>query len=215
MPNTAFSETPESILARKESRRELVRQQTRVDILQATAQLIAQKGVNSLSMDEVAALSGLSKGSLYNYFENRDELIWLVIDTYYQHFFELAEPLLNQDTPSFHERFTSLVDLILDSLEMQAGLAGVFDYFEAQISQARFAAKTDGPTLKYVKQFHQQLEPFFARAVAKREVRGSNAMDISVSFVTIIFHLFEFSRIGLLRTNKSEQRQFVLDLFLI
>ena len=214
MPTTVFPETPEAILARKETRREQLRQQIRLDILQATAQLIAQKGVNSLSMDEVAALSGLSKGSLYNYFENRDELIWMVIDTYNQHFFERAAPLLTQDSPSFRERFTALVDLILDTLETQTGLACILDYFEEQTSQARFATKADGPMLKYVRQFHERFEPFFSKAIAHGEVRGSNPMDISVTFVSAIFHLFEFSRIGLLHSKTSEQRQFVLDLFL-
>ncbi|HSQ41322.1 MAG TPA: helix-turn-helix domain-containing protein, partial [Fibrobacteraceae bacterium] len=61
----------ESTQERKETRREQIKQQTREDILQATAQLIARKGISNLSMDEVAALAGLSKGSLYNYFSNR------------------------------------------------------------------------------------------------------------------------------------------------
>lgn len=190
-----------------------------MDILQATAQLIAQKGVANLSMDEVASLAGISKGSLYNYLGNRDELIWLVVDTYHQHFLEQIAPILDNHTIPFRDRFTTLVDLTLHSLEMETGLAAVLDYFEEQVGKARFDARTgqDNPysnMLQYVQQFHKRFEPFFSHAIANGEVRGNDAMDISVAFVTVIFHLFEFTRLGLLQGDRERHRQFALSLFL-
>lgn len=206
-------------MERKESRREQIRQQTRLEILQATAQLIAQKGVANLSMDEVAGIAGLSKGSLYNYFSNRDELIWLVVDAYHQHFLEQAAPLLDNTTIPFHDRFSTLVDLTLHSLETETGLAAVLDYFEEQVGKARFEPRTGAENpysgmLLYVQQFHQRFEPFFSRAIAQKEVRGNDAMDISVAFVTVIFHLFEFTRLGLLQGDRERHKQFALSLFL-
>jgi len=203
---------------RRETRREQLRQQTRVEILQAAAHLIAQKGVTSLSMDEVAALSGLSKGSLYNYFSNREELIWLVIDTYHQHFLEQALPLM-ESAASFRERFTSLVDLTLASLDSETGLAVVCDYFEEQVAKARYEVRSASGDnrnimLNYVQQFHEQFAPFFASALSSGEVRGSDAMSLSVTFTTTLFHLFEFTRLGLVHGNRDQHREFVLSLFL-
>lgn len=209
----------QSVQDRKESRREQIKQQTRMEILQATAQLIAQKGVANLSMDEVAAIAGISKGSLYNYLGNRDELIWLVVDTYHQHFLEQIEPILENDSIPFHDRFATLVDITLHSLETETGLAAVLDYFEEQTGKARFASQNtvelpQDNMLMYVKQFHQRFEPFFAKALARGEVRGTDAMHISVTFVTVIFHLFEFTRLGVLEGNREQHKAFALSLFL-
>lgn len=209
----------QDVLDRKESRKEQLRQQTRLEILQATAQLIAQKGVANLSMDEVASIVGISKGSLYNYLGNRDELIWLVVDTYHQHFLDQVNPILEDQSVPFRERFSALVDLTLHSLEKETGLAAVLDYFEEQIGKARFEARTgvENPyanMLQYVQRFHQRFEPFFSQALTRGEIRGNDGMDISVAFVTVIFHLFEFTRLGLLHGDRERHKQFALSLFL-
>jgi AcrR family transcriptional regulator len=199
-------------IERKEARREQLRQQVRIEILQACAQLIAQKGVVNLSMDEVASLSGLSKGSLYNYFSNRDELIWVVVDTYRQHFLEQADPILNDISRPFPERFSQLVDLTLLSLESEAGLVGVLDYFEEQISKARYA---ESPMLTYVKQFHASFAPFFAEGIANASVKGKDPMELSVTFVTMAYHLFEYGRLGFLQGGREQHRAGLLSLFLL
>src|SRR2546425_827495 len=49
-------------------------------ILQAAAELIAEKGTAGMSLDDVRARTGASRSQLYHYFEDRDDLVHAVID---------------------------------------------------------------------------------------------------------------------------------------
>src|SRR6266851_2161536 len=53
---------------------------TRERILQAAAELIAEKGAAGMSLDDVGARAGASRSQLYHYFEDRDDLVRAVID---------------------------------------------------------------------------------------------------------------------------------------
>src|SRR2546426_3630473 len=53
---------------------------TRERILQAAAELIAEKGTAGMSLDNVRARTGASRSQLYHYFEDRDDLVHAVID---------------------------------------------------------------------------------------------------------------------------------------
>ena len=49
-------------------------------ILQAGAELIAEKGAAGMSLDDVRARTGASRSQLYHYFDDRNELVRAVID---------------------------------------------------------------------------------------------------------------------------------------
>jgi len=49
-------------------------------IVQAAAELVAEKGVAAVSLDDVRARTGASRSQLYHYFEDRDDLIRAVVD---------------------------------------------------------------------------------------------------------------------------------------
>jgi TetR/AcrR family transcriptional repressor of nem operon len=49
-------------------------------IVHAAAELIAEKGVAGMSLDDVRSRTGASRSQLYHYFENRDDLVHAVID---------------------------------------------------------------------------------------------------------------------------------------
>jgi len=53
---------------------------TRERILQAAAELVAEKGAAGMSLDDVRARTGASRSQLYHYFEDRDDLVHAVID---------------------------------------------------------------------------------------------------------------------------------------
>src|ERR1700736_1046857 len=53
---------------------------TRERILQAAAELIAEKGAAGMSLDDVRARTGASRSQLYHYFQDRDDLVRAVID---------------------------------------------------------------------------------------------------------------------------------------
>jgi TetR/AcrR family transcriptional regulator, transcriptional repressor for nem operon len=55
-------------------------QTTRARIVQAAAELVAEKGAAAMRLDDVGARAHASRSQLYHYFEDRDDLIRAVVD---------------------------------------------------------------------------------------------------------------------------------------
>src|SRR5881409_3204097 len=53
---------------------------TRERIVQAAAELVAEKGAAGMSLDDVRSRTGASRSQLYHYFEDRDDLVRAVVD---------------------------------------------------------------------------------------------------------------------------------------
>src|SRR5260370_35700749 len=55
-------------------------QSTRARIVQAAAELVAEKGAAAMSLDDVGGRAHASRSQLYHYFDDRDDLIRAVIN---------------------------------------------------------------------------------------------------------------------------------------
>jgi len=55
-------------------------QSTRARIVQAAAELVAEKGAAAMSLDDVGARARASRSQLYHYFDDRDDLVRAVVD---------------------------------------------------------------------------------------------------------------------------------------
>ncbi|MGH2497609.1 MAG: TetR family transcriptional regulator [Ktedonobacteraceae bacterium] len=62
------------------SLKEVLRQKRAEYILKVAETVLAEKGYRDASMDEIAALAGVSKGTLYQHFSTKDDLIFALID---------------------------------------------------------------------------------------------------------------------------------------
>jgi TetR/AcrR family transcriptional repressor of nem operon len=54
---------------------------TRKRILQAAAELVAERGTAATSLEDVEARAGVGRSQLYHYFDDRDDLLRAVVDT--------------------------------------------------------------------------------------------------------------------------------------
>lgn len=68
-------------------------------ILDCSAALFAQKGVDRASMAEIARACGVSKALLYHYYTNKDELIFDIIYTHLLHMDSALAAVKNPDDP--------------------------------------------------------------------------------------------------------------------
>ena len=59
-------------------RREREKEQRKNDIIDAAEKVFFSKGLDLATMDDVAAEAELSKGTLYLYFKNKEELFWAI-----------------------------------------------------------------------------------------------------------------------------------------
>ena len=56
------------------------RQRTRAALIEATAVLVAERGLAAVSLDDIAARAGVTKGAIYSNFRTKAELLWEAID---------------------------------------------------------------------------------------------------------------------------------------
>src|SRR5260221_13474992 len=89
---------------------------TRARILQAAAELGAEKGAAGMSLDDVRARTGASRSQLYHYFEDRDDLVRTVVDVTTDAVIDFQGDLLHHlDTWAGIDRwFDALVQLQVD-----------------------------------------------------------------------------------------------------
>src|SRR5579871_3792630 len=85
-------------------------------IVQAAAELVAEKGAAGMSLDDVRARTGASRSQLYHYFENRDDLVRTVVDVTSDAVIDFQGDLLHHlDTWAGIDRwFDALVQLQVD-----------------------------------------------------------------------------------------------------
>jgi AcrR family transcriptional regulator len=56
------------------------RQRTRAALIEATAVLVAERGLAAVSLDDIAARAGVTKGAIYSNFRTKAELLWEAVD---------------------------------------------------------------------------------------------------------------------------------------
>ena len=58
------------------------RQLTRQALIEAAAEVFAEKGFHGASLEEIAEAAGFTRGAIYSNFENKEDLLFAVLDHY-------------------------------------------------------------------------------------------------------------------------------------
>ena len=90
------------------SRRERERQTRRQEIIDAARVVFARKGFNEATLDDVAELAEFGKGTLYNYFANKEALFASVLQDSFDQLMTIARETLGKAAP-FAERIEAFV----------------------------------------------------------------------------------------------------------
>ena len=100
-------------------------------ILQAATEVFAEQGFASVTVAEIADRAGIGKGTVYEYFSSKDELLFAVFEWMNDKIFERIRSLLDEGGTT-RERLQRLLDLGVritrEQVEMQAV---VLDFWSA------------------------------------------------------------------------------------
>lgn len=67
------------------------RDRTRLAIINAAMQIIAKKGLDAASIDDLMAQADMARGTFYNYFQTREEVLDAVVEHLREHLHEAIE----------------------------------------------------------------------------------------------------------------------------
>ncbi len=90
--------------------------QKRRDIALSCNDLLLEKGIKKLTIAEVAKTAGVSKGSIYDYFENKEDIVFEIIRSHIAGYQEEINAKINPDH-STREKVFLLFDFILNDNE--------------------------------------------------------------------------------------------------
>lgn len=91
-----------------EQRREARKEKRRTDIVNAALEVFSQVGFAAAKIEDVADAAGISKGTLYLYFESKEELFKGMIKAKMLPFFEEAEAMNAVPSESAEDRLRAL-----------------------------------------------------------------------------------------------------------
>ncbi|MGN8224550.1 TetR/AcrR family transcriptional regulator [Gracilimonas sp. BCB1] len=87
-------------------RKEREKEQKKVLILESAEELILEKGLDHLNMDEVAERAEVSKGSLYHYFKNKNDLVLGICNKATNMLSKQISDVLTRDLPGIEIVYT-------------------------------------------------------------------------------------------------------------
>src|SRR5258706_15349207 len=82
-------------------------------ILAGAADLFARRGYLGTSMNDVAEASGLSKGALYHYYRDKDQLLISIAESHVTRLVALVKSVEQDDTIAARERLQVLIMRVL------------------------------------------------------------------------------------------------------
>ena len=68
------------------------RQRTRAALVEAALAIIAERGIAAVTLDEIAARAGVTKGAIYSNYRSKGELLWEAVDRRRPHLAPEATP---------------------------------------------------------------------------------------------------------------------------
>jgi len=95
------------------------RQRTRAALIEATSAIIAERGLAAVSLDEIAARAGVTKGAIYSNFRNKGELLWEAVEPRRLH----LDPRITPGDPLAQAR--AVARAVMDAMP-QAGREAAF-----------------------------------------------------------------------------------------
>ena len=110
------------------------KEQRRKDIASSCLELIHDVGIKKLTVAQVAKTAGIGKGTIYEYFENKDDIIFEIInihiEEYHNNFLETIKNVKTTKEKVFHF-FNFVLD---DSIENMKHFNGYKEYLSIVLS---------------------------------------------------------------------------------
>jgi AcrR family transcriptional regulator len=175
------------------ARREFVTAMMKDTIFEAADSVLEQHGVGGITMDRVATTAGLATGSLYNYFQDKDDLLQFIYARLVEPFFQAIEEIAAGNLPAPRK----LEKILRTALEHSAKHKGVIRLL-AETDQDHKVRKSTRP------RFLRLLTSLFEHGIKEGSFRPHNPAHTGHMFLGSLSELFELQADGASNEEVSE-----------
>jgi len=146
-------------------------------ILKAAILIFGRRGFHEARVAEIARAAGVADGTVYLYFENKEDLLGCIFDETMDAALARMRQILESDGPAA-ERLTRMVDLHLTLLSSDRALASVF-----QIELRRSARLVERFSRQRLGEYLHILEAVVQEGVDKEELRKDLEPRLAVRMI--------------------------------
>jgi len=151
-------------------------------IVTAAMKAFDAHGYAATTMDMIAEEAGVSKGSLYNYFQNKDDLFRQVFTDALAGEEEQVERLLSASTSASH-KLGSLIDYIFGRLRRYVGVSGLMMEFWATAARPERGPRLSERLIRVHRRWKARIESVLAEGIQKGEFRQEINPKIGASLI--------------------------------
>jgi TetR/AcrR family transcriptional regulator, fatty acid metabolism regulator protein len=166
--------------AKEPTRRQLQALETRQKIFDTALALLVKKGYDRVTVDDICAAAGVSKGTFYHHFKSKDQAIleeFLKIDRYYQ---EILPGIMQLS--DIYDRMTEFTRLALAYMEKQGKNLMKVAYY-SQISPDRKSS----PVASSDRALYSIVSGLILDAQERGEVRSDlDSMEVAETLIRAI-----------------------------
>jgi AcrR family transcriptional regulator len=197
-----------------DTRKEKNRKRNIDDILEATANLIAQKGIQGVSVDDIAKEADFGKGTLYNYFSSKDDIIMSLIESVFKGYVgDIKETV--DDSLHIKDKMREVLKISFGYFEKQAAINEILAFldYSAWKTQCTNVSKC---ACEFFNVFHEPFAEMFSLAIERGEIRKHDPYLLSHTFFALVSAMKKCKINDLLVTQNStdeEMLEILLNLF--
>ena len=155
-----------------------VSEERKKQIIEAGLRVFSRRGLQQATMDDIVAESGLSKGTLYWYFESKDDIIIAILENLF------TNELSNIDLSSYSEMSASeLIEMYLkttmdDVTKMLRLLPLTYEFYSMAFRNEKIRAILN----KYFNNYLNMMVPVIQKGIDDGEFRPMDAADAAIAF---------------------------------
>ncbi|MGM0622669.1 MAG: TetR/AcrR family transcriptional regulator [Campylobacterota bacterium] len=159
------------------------KEQKRKEIATLSKKLLLAKGIAHLTVAEVAKNAGIGKGTIYQYFKNKDDIVFAIIDAFVQQELDALDADLGQ-LEKFEDKLFRYFDFLLSSKQpyRQKQLKNYLEYLSISIVSSD--ASMQAFNLDCRDKFKKRLHKIVDEAIEKKEIKPQ-AKDLVLGLYSV------------------------------
>lgn len=172
----------DSIFSKKKKQRNFAAQ-----ILQAAEKLFAKKGFYPTTIDEIAKEAKSAKGTIYLYFNNKEDLFFSVIETKLDLLLNKIQEAVEKPG-SASQRIKTAISIHLKFLEENKNFFKVMQSFPEGLKK-KLERKLKGRVVEKQSRYIEILDRLIQEAIERKEIKALDSKKLAVILMGIVHSL--------------------------
>lgn len=178
-------------------------------VFEATCQVIRERGWPGLTMERVAEQAGVSKGTVYNYFKDKKELVWLVMTRLGLRIESRIMEIMEKEKSS-SEALKEIIRIELLNRSENAHMGTAFAQAISSEPEIRKRFQSDDHPFNKVRILLRNL---FEEGMKKGEFRQTDSLFMEMILTSIFNGISRSWAFGMLQKTPEELSELTISLF--